>query len=62
MPQAAAAKVSGAAAAGMSAGASGGEAVAVGEGEGKEALLQRLRKQVRGWMGGWVLCVALGSA
>ena len=45
----------------MSAGASGGEAVAVGEGEGKEALLQRLRKQVGGC--GWVgVCVALESA
>jgi hypothetical protein len=44
--KAAAAKVSGAAAMGMSAGASGGEAVAVAKGEDKAAMLQRLRQQV----------------
>lgn len=43
--KAAAAKVSGAAAMGMSAGASGGEAVAVAKGEDKAAMLQRLRQQ-----------------
>jgi hypothetical protein len=44
--KAAAAKVCGAAAVGMSAGASGGEAVAIAKGEDKAALLQRLRQQV----------------
>lgn len=44
--KAAAAKVSGAAAAGMIAGPSGGEAVVMAKGEDKNALLQRLRQQV----------------
>jgi len=44
--KAAAAKVSGAAAAGMSAGPSGGEFVAMVKGEDKAALVQRLRQQV----------------